>query len=37
MAMYVMPDGLERLGSEGRSWEVGWFLIPVRSDEGLDL
>ena len=21
----------------GRSWEVGWFLIPGRSNEGLDL
>ena len=37
MALYVMPGGLERLESKGRSWEVGWFLIPGRSNEGLDL
>ena len=37
MALYVMPGGLERIESEGRIWEVGWFLIPGRSNEGLDL
>ena len=37
MALNVMPGALERLESEGRSWEVWWFLIPVRSNAGLDL
>ena len=34
MAMYVMPGGLESLGSEGRGWEVGWFLYDMRMDLG---
>lgn len=35
--MYVMPGSLERLGPVGRSWEAGWSLFPVRSNEVWDL